>query len=284
MKISLNFQNRSVVSNRVITKYLKSENYVFNNDSLIEEIPVAISYNGISYTTMMCTPCDLEHFAIGFSITEGIVDKRADIRDIEVVTEHQGTTIDVTISNQCTYRLKERKRSLAGTTGCGICGTERLKGILKVKLPVSNESKLNVSGLDLATKDLERKQYLSHRTGACHAAAYFSAEGHMLAIFVDVGRHIALDKLVGWYVQTNPTATGFVLVTSRASFEMVQKVAAVGIESLVAISAATELAVELAEKLNLTLVGYCRRGNATIYCHADRLILPQRESHDACFQ
>lgn len=271
MSIKLDFLERNSFKLRNITKFHEGNYSLQANDNLIQEVPVAISFNGVSYTTMMCTPTDLEEFAIGFSITEGIVERYSDIHDVEIYSSVEGITADLSISNKCIYKLKEKKRSLAGTTGCGLCGTERLKGILRVSEPVPSSATVHIAELERVTQELEQHQLLSKTTGASHAAAYFSSNGRLLAIYEDVGRHIALDKLAGWYVIHKPEPGGFILVTSRASFEMVQKVAAIEVESLIAISAATELAVELAEQLNMTLIGFCRNGNATAYSHAERI-------------
>ncbi len=240
------------------------------DDELIQETPVALEFNGIAYTVMMCTPTHLEEFAIGFALTEGIIDKPIDIHDIEIAAHSAGITLSVQIANRCVARLKERRRSLTGMTGCGICGTEKLDGVCRVITPLPTTAQFNIEHLDGALSSLTGQQTINQQTGSSHAAAYVDDKGIIGAVFEDVGRHIALDKLIGW-VSRNGVRGGAILVTSRASFEMVQKVAASGIEILLAVSAATSMAVELAQSLNITLAGYCRQGRANIYTHANRI-------------
>jgi FdhD protein len=245
-------------------------------DRLIEEVPVALEYNGIAYTVMMCTPADLEEFAFGFSLTEGIIMHDRDIHDIEFHVTPNGITLSVRVANRCLKLLQEKRRSLAGMTGCGICGVETLQGVARCVTPLRHISTLNISCLEQVLSQLAAHQPLNQVTGASHAAAYISAEGQLVALFEDVGRHIALDKLVGWIVR-NHVSQGAILVTSRASFEMVQKVVMSGIEILFAVSAATSMAVEVAQRLNLTLCGYCREGRANVYSHPER-VLDQKAS------
>lgn len=260
-----------VASEHDIERYHDGESLVGVRDSLIQETPVALEYNGIAYTVMMCTPSHLEWFAIGFSLTEGIIDHHRDIHDIEIRPENNGITLSVTVANRCLVRLNEKRRSLAGMTGCGICGTEKLANICRCATPLEQQSEFNISGLDQLLHQLTARQKLNQLTGACHAAAYVNTDGEIEAVFEDVGRHIALDKLIGWTARYEKSKRGTILVTSRASFEMVQKVVVAGFEILLAISAATSMALELAESMNLTLCGYCRRGRANVYTHAERL-------------
>ncbi|MFZ7240986.1 formate dehydrogenase accessory sulfurtransferase FdhD [Avibacterium avium] len=239
-------------------------------DNLAVETPVALVYNGISHTVMMCSPQDLEDFALGFSLTEGIIEKPADIYGIDVEETCNGIEVQIEIATRCFVALKERRRTLAGRTGCGICGTEQLDQIHK-NLPILHRTYvLDISLLDDCLKKLHSAQQLGQQTGSTHAAAFFDLQGNLLAIREDVGRHVALDKLLGWYVK-QPTQQGFVLISSRASYEMVQKVVSVGIECLVAISAATALAVQQAKQSQLTLIGFAREGRATVYTGKERL-------------
>ncbi|MFZ7216406.1 formate dehydrogenase accessory sulfurtransferase FdhD [Avibacterium avium] len=239
-------------------------------DNLAVETPVALVYNGISHTVMMCSPQDLEDFALGFSLTEGIIEKPADIYGIDVEETCNGIEVQIEIATRCFVALKERRRTLAGRTGCGICGTEQLDQIHK-NLPILHRTYvLDISLLDDCLKKLHSAQQLGQQTGSTHAAAFFDLQGNLLAIREDVGRHVALDKLLGWYAK-QPTQQGFVLISSRASYEMVQKVVSVGIECLVAISAATALAVQQAKQSQLTLIGFAREGRATVYTGKERL-------------
>ncbi|MFZ7129373.1 formate dehydrogenase accessory sulfurtransferase FdhD [Avibacterium avium] len=241
-------------------------------DNLAVETPVALVYNGISHTVMMCSPQDLEDFALGFSLTEGIIEKPADIYGIDVEETCNGIEVQIEIATRCFVALKERRRTLAGRTGCGICGTEQLDQIHK-NLPILHCTYvLDISLLDDCLKKLHSAQQLGQQTGSTHAAAFFDLQGNLLAIREDVGRHVALDKLLGWHAK-QPKQQGFVLISSRASYEMVQKVVSAGIECLVAISAATALAVQQAEQSQLTLIGFAREGRATVYTGKERLDL-----------
>ncbi|UXN37498.1 formate dehydrogenase accessory sulfurtransferase FdhD [Avibacterium paragallinarum] len=239
-------------------------------ETLAVETPVALVYNGISHTVMMCSPQDLEDFALGFSLTEGIIEKPADIYGIDVEETCNGIAVQIEMATRCFVALKERRRTLAGRTGCGICGTEQLDQIHK-NLPIlPRTSVLDISLLDDCLKKLHSAQQLGQQTGSTHAAAFFDLHGNLLAIREDVGRHVALDKLLGWYAKQS-APQGFVLISSRASYEMVQKVVSQGIECLVAISAATALAVNQARQSQLTLIGFAREGRATVYSGKERL-------------
>lgn len=240
--------------------------------ALPSETPVALVYNGIAHSVMMCSASDLEDFAIGFSLSEGIIDSLLDIHDIEQIDGCQGIELHITLANRCVHRLKEKRRTLAGRTGCGICGSESLEQVIRTQPALPDSQRLAVGHIDKVLSALRPLQLLGQRTGATHAAVHLDGEGNILAIREDVGRHIALDKLVGHLCRTG-RRDGAILVTSRASFEMVQKCASAGVEILLAISAATELAVERAEQTGLTLVGFCRPGRAEIYSGCQRILL-----------
>ncbi|PJG84027.1 formate dehydrogenase accessory sulfurtransferase FdhD [Caviibacterium pharyngocola] len=241
------------------------------DEIIATEVPVALVYNGISHVVMMCSPQDLEDFALGFSITEGIIDKPADIYGMDIEHSCHGIEVQIEMATRCFVALKERRRNLTGRTGCGICGTEQLAQITK-NLPILHRTlRLELARLDDCLRDLRAAQKLGLQTGSTHAAAFFDPQGHLLAIREDVGRHVALDKLLGWYVKQNKPQ-GFVLVTSRASYEMVEKTVACGIEMLIAVSAATGMAVEMAQRSDLTLIGFAREGRATVYCGKERLV------------
>ena len=179
------------------------------------------------------------------------------------------------ISTRRFVELKEKRRSMTGRTGCGICGVEQLEQIKQsCNLAKKSDRLSNINPLifNHSLEQLEQAQQLSKETGASHAAAFFSPEGKLLAIREDVGRHVALDKLIGWYVANNEPL-GFVFVTSRASFEMVQKCVAAGIEMLCAISATTEMAAKMAQENGFSLLGFTRKGKATVYSGVNRLNL-----------
>lgn len=240
------------------------------NDYLAVETPVSLVYNGISHAVMMCSPKDLEDFALGFSLTEGIIDKPTEIYGIDVVEVCNGIEVQIELSSRKFMALKEHRRNLTGRTGCGICGTEQLNQVYKnfPKLDRTFEFDLNL--LDACLSLLHKNQQLGQKTGATHACAFFDLQGNMLAIREDVGRHVALDKLLGWHAKANKPQ-GFILASSRASYEMVQKTISCGVEMLIAISAATNLAVEMAQAHNLSLIGFARPGRANIYTGEERL-------------
>lgn len=242
------------------------------NDWVAEEIPVALVYNGISHVVMMATPKDLEDFAIGFSLSEGIIQSGQEIRGIDIIEGcHRGIEVHVELSSRRFVGLKERRRNLAGRTGCGICGTEQLDEIFKPIAPLPFTQTFSLSNLDHALTELKKVQEIGALTGCTHAAAWISPEGQLVGGCEDVGRHVALDKLLGMK-HRNDWQQGAVLVSSRASYEMVQKAASCGAEILFAVSAATSLAIEVAQKANLTLVGFCRQGKATVFTHTSRII------------
>ena len=242
-------------------------------DTLAKEVPVALVYNDIAHTVMMCSPRDLEDFAMGFSLTEGIIDKPADIYGIDIEEVCNGMEARIELATRCFVALKDHRRTLTGRTGCGICGAEQIQQVYKNIKKLDRTLTVNANQLDGCLQQLYEAQELSKQTGSTHAAAFFSAEGKILAIREDVGRHVALDKLLGWHAKADKPR-GFIVVTSRASYEMVQKTVSCGIEMLVAISAATDLAVQMAEQYNLTLVGFAREGRATIYSSKERLLTP----------
>lgn len=239
-------------------------------DLLVVETPVALIYNGISHVVLMCTNDDLEELAIGFSMTEGIIDSYHDIHDIEIIPSCNGVELHIELANRCLHKLKGLKRNMVGRTGCGICGTESLDRFSKPLVPLGFNVKYPVKKIDSALEQLSKNQTLNQLTGATHATGYVDVNGDLVAIYEDVGRHIALDKLIGCITKKELTG-GAILVTSRASYEMVQKTIVAGVEVLLAMSAATEMAVSLAEKNNLTLIGFCRTGRANIYSHVKRI-------------
>ncbi|QBX81823.1 formate dehydrogenase accessory sulfurtransferase FdhD [Citrobacter tructae] len=242
-------------------------------DEVAEEVPVALVYNGISHVVMMASPKDLEHFAMGFSLSEGIIERPQDIYGMEVVPSCNGLEVQVELSSRRFMGLKERRRALAGRTGCGVCGVEQLNDIGKPVPPLPFTQTFDLAHLDNALRHLPDFQPVGQLTGCTHAAAWVQPSGNLAGGHEDVGRHVALDKLLGRRaIEEGAWRQGAVLVSSRASYEMVQKSAMCGVEILFAVSAATTLAVEVAERCNLTLVGFCKPGRATIYTHPERLI------------
>ncbi|WP_374941333.1 formate dehydrogenase accessory sulfurtransferase FdhD [Scandinavium lactucae] len=242
-------------------------------DDLAEEVPVALVYNGISHVVMMASPKDLRLFAIGFSLSEGIIENRTEIYGMDVVSVCNGLEVQIELSSRRFMALKERRRALAGRTGCGVCGVEQLNDVGKPISPLPFSQTFSLKYLDLALEHLNDVQPVGRLTGCTHAAAWVLPDGRLAGGHEDVGRHVALDKLLGHRAgESKAWHQGAVLVSSRASYEMVQKAAMCGVEILFAVSAATTLAVEVAERCNLTLVGFCKPGRATIYTHPQRLL------------
>ena len=245
-------------------------------DFLAEEVPVALVYNGISHVVMMASPKDLELFAIGFSLSEGIIEHPQEIYGMDVVQACNGLEVQIELSSRRFMGLKERRRALAGRTGCGVCGVEQLNDIGKPVSPLPFTQTFNLAHLDPALEHLNDVQPIGQLSGCTHAAAWVLPSGEIGGGHEDVGRHVALDKLLGRRARESEVwQQGAALVSSRASYEMVQKSAMCGVEILFAVSAATTLAVEVAERCNLTLVGFCKPGRATIYTHPQRLIVNQ---------
>ncbi|EGT5661716.1 formate dehydrogenase accessory sulfurtransferase FdhD [Cronobacter dublinensis] len=240
-------------------------------DWLAEEVPVALVYNGISHVVMMASPKDLEIFALGFSLSEGIVESSHEIYGMDIIHGCNGIEIQVELSSRRFMGLKERRRNLAGRTGCGVCGVEQLNDIVRPLAPLPFTQTFSLERLDGALRQLASVQPVGELTGCTHAAAWLTPQGEIAGGHEDVGRHVALDKLLGRRAREG-WQQGAVLVSSRASYEMVQKAATCGVEILFAVSAATTLAVEVAARCNLTLVGFSRPGRATIYTHPQRLI------------
>lgn len=245
-------------------------------DWVAQESPVALEYNGISHATVLATPRDLEALALGFSLTEGILRSPADLYDLELAETPQGHIASLTIAAACFAQLKHRRRTLAGRTGCGLCGLETLDDVLRPLPPVPGPlAPIDPAAIVRGMQYLLRNQALHRQTGATHAAAWANLSGEILHVKEDVGRHNALDKLIGTLMQrrsTQDTAAGFALISSRASFEMVQKAAAVGIPAVVAVSAPTHYAIQTAERLGVVLIGFARGEDFTVYANAQNLL------------
>ena len=242
------------------------------DDSIATEVPVALSYNRLSHVVMMATPADLEDFALGFSITEGLIGSPDDLLEIKLIPRPGGIELAMTITEEWFDRLATHRRNMAGRTGCGLCGAENIEQALRYPPPVSNALRVRHAALQKPVSALEQHQPLQADTGATHGAAWCDRGGNIVRTREDVGRHNALDKLIGSLVREGfePSA-GFVLVSSRASYEMVYKTAAVGIELMMAVSAPTTLAVEFAERSGLTLVGFARPGRHNVYTFRERI-------------
>ncbi len=243
-------------------------------DWLADEVPVALVFNGISQAVMLATPLDLDDFALGFGLTEGLLARADELYGIELNPGDKGITIEMEVSSACFARLKDRRRSMAGRTGCGLCGTESLDQVA-LAIPHAGTmaaGSISAQAIARAMAALPRAQTLQAATGAVHAAAWCNLAGEIVLVREDVGRHNALDKLIGAMSRAaSPIDAGFIAITSRASFEMVQKSAMAGVSTLVAVSAPTDFARRTAQAAGLTLVGFARGSDLVAYAHPERL-------------
>jgi len=239
-----------------------------------EEVPVSLVYNMRPYAVMMATPADLEDFAVGFSITEAIVAAAADIDRVAVLRHAQGIEVQVAIPDEAAGRLEERGRALIGRAGCGLCGVETIQEAMREPAPLPPGPPISMDVLWRAERELIPHQVWNAETGSLHAAGWFDLDGAPGVVREDVGRHNALDKVIGALAREGrDPAAGFVVVTSRASYELVQKAATAGVRLLAAVSRPTGLAIRLAEASGLTLVALLRGGTANVYTHPERLAL-----------
>jgi len=242
-------------------------------DHVGQEWPVALVFNGISHAVMMCTPRDLEAFAVGFAISEGIVGRNADIQDIEVELHGEGklpyANVMLTVVQQAFVALKDKRRALAGRTGCGVCGIESidLLDLQPERVPDTGFlQRLAPDAIARAARELPAHQSLTRLTGGLHAAAWCDAQGSIRYAFEDVGRHNALDKLIGQLVLDRAdTKEGFVFMSSRASYELVRKAARVDVPMLATISAPSSLAITIAREAGVRLVSFCRENSYVDY-------------------
>ncbi len=243
-----------------------------SEDVLAVEMPVALEYNGISHVVMLASPADLEDFALGFSLTEGIIGSPAECYGIEPEQRPDGRLVHVEIASGRFAKLKERRRNLAGRTGCGLCGTEALDQVTRVVDPVTHRHPVRPASMTAGMRAMQALQTMQQQSGATHAAAWMNEAGEVVCVREDVGRHNALDKLIGALAaQATDFTRGSLLITSRASYEMVQKAAIMGIGAIAAISAPTSFAVQLAEQAGVTLLGFMRDASYVVYAHPERL-------------
>lgn len=248
-----------------------------DRDWVIDEAPVALVYNGVSHVVMLATPTALEDFALGFSLSEGLLHGLDELRDMRIEHAGAGTgwSVHLEVSPRAFERLRAQRRQLAGRTGCGLCGIDSLaafeQGLPSRRLAPS-DSPRSVA-VRRALLALPAAQALQAHSGACHAAAWATPEGELVCVREDVGRHNALDKLIGALARQGALppleqaagADGVAVVSSRASHEMVGKCVRVGLGTLGAISAPTSLAIELAQRSGLQLFGFCRGDSVVAY-------------------
>lgn len=240
--------------------------------SVPEETPVAFTYNGTSYAVMMATPSDLADFAVGFSMSEGVIGSPADIVSLDIVSYEAGVELRMWLAPARAAVFSARRRWLAGPTGCGLCGIESLATAVPSIPPVTDGITVGPELIAAALPLLASAQELNGETKAMHAAGFFVPGNGMLSVREDVGRHNALDKLIGDLVCCGVAgATGFVVVTSRVSVEMVQKTAVLGASVIVAISAPTALAIRSADRAGITLVAIARDDGFEVFTHARRI-------------
>jgi FdhD protein len=237
------------------------------------ETPMTIVYAPIPFAVMVASPQDLEDFAVGFSFTEGIIDSIDDIRSVAVEEDDAGLKLIVALASDKLQRHLARGRNLAGRTGCGVCGIGDLDALPRAAMVPGISVDLRIGAIRQALEQLPERQQLNAATGAVHAAAWCGLDGHIAAIREDVGRHNALDKLVGHLLrQRTDPLSGFLVITSRCSFEMVEKAAAFGARAMVAISAPTSLAIERARAYGITLVAVARRDGALVFNGNEHII------------
>ena len=244
----------------------------YSTDVVAEEVPVALEYNGISHAVMLASPQDLDDFALGFSLSEGILTSRTELYDCELIEHADGIQVQLQIATERFVLLKDKRRNMTGRTGCGLCGAETLQQAIRQPHAVISTARFDGAALHAGMAAMQQRQHLQQQSGATHAAAWMNQNGVIELVREDVGRHNALDKLIGALARDRrDLSTGAVLITSRASYEMVQKAAMLGIGFVAAISAPTNLAVRLAQSANVTLVGFMRQGGHVVYAHPQKI-------------
>jgi FdhD protein len=240
--------------------------------SIPEETAVALTYNGGSYAVMMATPQDLEDFALGFSLSEGIVTSSADIQSLDVLRLDDGVELRMWLGEPRADRLRERRRHIAGPTGCGLCGIESIAAAMRPAAVIGHGGQFSPEQIMVAMRGLASRQRLNIETRAVHAAAFWNITRGIVALREDVGRHNALDKLSGALARASIAAHGgIILLTSRVSVEMVQKTAAIGAAVMVSVSAPTALAVRTADAAGITLAAIARADGFEVFTHPGRI-------------
>ena len=241
-------------------------------DQVAEEMPVALVYHDVPHVVMLATPADLEDYAVGFTLSEGLVAHADEIRGVEVIPGEASVDVKISVAWERFTQLLQRRRNLTGRTGCGLCGAETAEDAIRECAPVPAGISITAEELHEAMTQLAGRQPINARTGSVHAAAWVVPGKGIQVVREDVGRHNALDKTIGALARAQADFTaGYMLITSRASYEMVQKCATVGVSLLVALSAPTAFAVRLAQRAGLTLVAFARADQHVVYAHTHRI-------------
>ena len=251
------------------------------HDAVAEEVPIALEYNGVAHAVMFGTPADVEDFARGFTLSEGIVSHAGQIYGIDVETTPQGVRVALEIASEPFVLLKERRRALTGRTGCGLCGTESLEHAVRKLDPLESSFRIDAKLLTDAVEAIRKRQPLMQLTGAVHAAGWVDRHGELVLVREDVGRHNALDKLIGALSKdADDFSQGAAVITSRASFEMVQKAVTLKIPVLAAVSAPTALAVRMARQAHLGLLAFVRAERYSCYSGVERFAMSSKARFD----
>ncbi|MGY3614294.1 formate dehydrogenase accessory sulfurtransferase FdhD [Bradyrhizobium sp. USDA 10063] len=237
-----------------------------------EETPLALTYNGGTYAVMMGTPQDLRDFAVGFSLSEGVVQSPEEIETLDVIELDDGIELRMWLAPEKAALISERRRHIAGPTGCGLCGIDSIAEAVRPAAIVQKGRSFSPREIMTAMAAIAPLQRINIETRAVHAAAFWTPARGIVALREDVGRHNALDKLAGALAQANvPTSEGMVLLTSRISVEMVQKTATIGAPLMVAVSAPTAMAVRMADAAGITLAAIARADGFEVFTHAERI-------------
>lgn len=252
----------------------RHDGYHKSSREVPEEVPIAMSYNGTTHAVMMATPADLQDFAVGFSLTEGIISHISEIEDLNIEVFEKGIDIQMRLVTKRNDMLVARRRFMAGPVGCGLCGIDSIDQAIRPLMQIGPDNiRFKAASITAAMDALGGAQRLNTLTHAVHGAGFYVPDQGLVSVREDVGRHNALDKLIGALAHENrPAASGLVVLTSRVSVEMVQKAVILGAPLLAAISAPTALAIRTAEEANLTLVALVRGDDFDVYTHPERII------------